>query len=241
MKPRAAARSRASARGDQRRRAARAQRRDARHELLVAAADVFAERGFRDASIDEVAERAGYSKGAVYWHFDSKDDLFLALVHEHVDRATREMIELLQSQSAERDMAPEASRRFADLLARQREWLLLDNEYWSLAVRDPDARRRYAERRRELRKALGAALAARVATLGAEQVDVDPERIATVIIALTVGLAQQALVEPQAVPDDLLGDTIALIYKGLLARAQTTTSPLPVKPRSDDSTRRGDI
>lgn len=218
--PPAGARSGASERVDQRRRVARAQRRDARHELLVAAADVFAECGFRDASIDQVAERAGYSKGAVYWHFDSKDDLFLALVHEHVDRATREMIELMQTAPAEHDMAPEASRRFVDLLARQREWLLLDTEYWSLAVRDPNVRRRYAERRRELRAALGRALAARATTLGAQQLGADSERVATAIIALTVGLAQQALVDPHAVPDDLLGDTIALIYRGLLARAE---------------------
>src|SRR5439155_119983 len=82
---------------DRRSRIARVERRDARQELLRAAADVFAERGFRDASIDEVAERAGYSKGAVYWHFASKGDLFFALVEEHVDRPTREMIELLES------------------------------------------------------------------------------------------------------------------------------------------------
>src|SRR5207302_629205 len=88
-------------------------------------------------------------------------------VEEHVDRPTREMIELLEAAPAERDMAPEGSRRFAELLAGQREWLLLDNEYWSQAVRDPDLRRRYAKRRRELRAALGKALAARARTLGA--------------------------------------------------------------------------
>ena len=80
MGPSAATRSRTRTRVDRRSRSARAERRDARQELLRAAADVFAERGFRDASIDEVAERAGYSKGAVYWHFESKDDLFFTLV-----------------------------------------------------------------------------------------------------------------------------------------------------------------
>lgn len=209
-----------SARIDRRGRVARAERRDATQELLSAAAEVFAERGFHDASIDEVAERAGYSKGAVYWHFASKDDLFLALVEERVDRPMREMIELLQSAPAELDMAPEANRRFATLLARQREWLLLDNEYWSQAVRDPDLRRSYAKRRRQLRAALGSALAARIETLGAPQIGTDPERIATAITALSIGLAQQALVDPRAVPAELLGETIVLIYRGLLARIE---------------------
>lgn len=218
--PRGATGSPTSARVDRRRRVARAERRDSRQELLSAAADVFAERGFHDASIDEIAERAGYSKGAVYWHFASKEDLFLALAEERVDRPTREMIELLQAAPAELDMAPEMSRRFATLLAEQRDWLLLDNEYWSQAVRDPDLGRSYAKRRRELRAALGSALAARAGTLGAPQIGIDPERVATAIMALSIGLAQQALVDPRAVPADLLGETIVLIYRGLLARIE---------------------
>jgi len=212
--------SRRPTRVDQRGRAARAEGRDARQELLSAAADVFSARGFHDASIDAVAERAGYSKGTVYWHFAGKDDLFLALVEERVDRPMREMIELLRSAPADRNMAPEASRRFAELLAGQQEWLLLDNEYWLQAMRDPELRRRYAERRRELRAALGDALASRAETLGAGRLEIEPERVATAIMALGVGLAQQALVDPHAVPDDLLGEIILLIYKGLTARAE---------------------
>jgi AcrR family transcriptional regulator len=85
---------------DRRGRGARAEGRDAKQEILDAAASVFVARGFHDASVDEVAERAGYSKGAVYWHFAGKDDLFLALIEERVGRPTREMVELLQSAPA---------------------------------------------------------------------------------------------------------------------------------------------
>jgi AcrR family transcriptional regulator len=219
MASRGANRSRRSTRVDRRGRAARAEGRDARQELLSAAAEVFSRRGFHDASIDAVAERAGYSKGSVYWHFAGKDDLFLALVEEHVDGPMREMIELLRSAPADRDLAPEGSRRFAELLAGQQKWLLLDNEYWLQAMRDPGLRRRYAERRRELRAALGDALASRAETLGAGQLGIEPERVATAIMALGAGLAQQALVDPDAVPDDLFGEIILLIYKGLEARA----------------------
>src|SRR5687767_12383789 len=51
-----------------------------RERLLDAAAEVFAERGFAGASIDEIAVRAGHTKGAVYSNFEGKDDLFLALI-----------------------------------------------------------------------------------------------------------------------------------------------------------------
>ena len=56
------------ARLDGRTRAARAQGRQARDELLAAALRVFARRGYRQARVDEIAAAAGYSKGALYWH-----------------------------------------------------------------------------------------------------------------------------------------------------------------------------
>src|SRR3954462_1277608 len=129
---------------DRRTRSARAEARDGRDVLLDAALGVFAERGYRDASIDEIAERAGYSKGAVYWHVSSKDELFSTLLEERLDKPWREGIPLLQSASADTDMAPQASARFTAMLRGQRELVLLDQEYWSLAVRDPKLRIRYA-------------------------------------------------------------------------------------------------
>src|SRR3954449_10137215 len=98
-----------SSRIDMRTRAARAQRRDTREELLESALTVFAERGYRDASVDEVAERAGYSKGALYWHFSSKDDLFYALLEDRILEPWEKSIRRLESASPDKDMALEAS------------------------------------------------------------------------------------------------------------------------------------
>jgi AcrR family transcriptional regulator len=210
----------ATARIDRRTREARALPADARAALLRAAAEVFAERGFRDASVDEVAERAGYSKGAVYWHFDGKEALFEALLEERVDRPTREMIELLESAPPEQDMGLEASRRFVDLLGAERELLLLESEHWSRAVRDPALRARYAERRAELRAAVAKALEARIAHLGKPIGQAGAEAMATAILGLSVGLARERLLDADAVPDELLGDAIVLLYTGLVARAE---------------------
>ena len=52
-----------------------------REQLLDAAATVFAERGFHAATLDEIGQTAGFSKGAVYSNFASKDDLFVALIN----------------------------------------------------------------------------------------------------------------------------------------------------------------
>jgi AcrR family transcriptional regulator len=204
---------------DRRTRAARAQARDGRAALLEAAARVFVRRGFRDASVEEIAGEAGFSKGAVYWHFAGKDDLFLALLEERLNAPVREMIELLRSAPPERDLSVEANLRFVELLDRQRELLLLDQEYWSLAVREPALQAGYAARQAELRRALGEALQARVSHLGAPVEEVPVEELATAFLALANGLGMERMVDPRAVPDHLLGRIIALVYAGLVARA----------------------
>jgi AcrR family transcriptional regulator len=199
--------------------AARAEGRDTRMELLDAALAVFAERGYRDASVDEVAERAGYSKGALYWHFSSKDDLFYALLEDRILKPWEESVRMLESASPDEDMAPEASRLFGELLRGERDLLLIQYEYWAQAVRDPKLRRRYANRRKKLRIALGRAISARLEHLGAPPLASGAEEMATIFIAVALGLAQERLVDPQAVPDNLLGDTFALLYAGHVARS----------------------
>ncbi len=218
MAGKVATREARAGRRDRRTRLARAEGTDTRAALLGAAAEVFARRGFKDASVDEIATRAGYSKGALYWHFETKHELFFALMDEARDAPAHEMIELLQTAPVERDMAPEASRRFVELIARQRELLLLDHEYWALAVRDPALRERYAAHRKELRAALGRALQVRLAHLGAPASQIGPpQEMATVLMSLAAGLEQERLIDTTAVPDELLGRAIVLLYRGLLA------------------------
>jgi AcrR family transcriptional regulator len=204
---------------DQRTRTARAEGRDGRAALLEAAAQVFARRGYRDARLDEIAERAGYSKGAIYFHFSGKDDLFFALLEERIDRPLREAIKLLELAPPGDDMAAEANRRFVELVHGQRELVLLDQEYRSQALRDSRLRARYLKREAKLRTALAKGLQARLEHLGAPPIAA-PEHVATALLSLVFGLAQQWLIEPDAVPDELLGDMFALIYAGHVAREQ---------------------
>ena len=70
-------------------------RQQTREYLLHAAAQVFAERGFHEATIDEVASAAGFTKGAVYSNFKNKEDLFLALLEDAYARDTAAIKETL--------------------------------------------------------------------------------------------------------------------------------------------------
>lgn len=205
---------------DQRTRAARAQRREARDELLAGALRVFARRGYREAGVDEIAAEAGYSKGALYWHFSGKEELLMSLLEERIDAPMRELVALLASAPPERDMAVEATREFARQLAQQREAMLLEREYWSLAIRDPELRARYAERQTERRRALAAALQARASHLGTPDLPMPADDVARIVLAIIGGLAIDELIEPGSVEPELLGEALAVIYAGLVARAK---------------------
>lgn len=217
-KPRSRARPRR--RLDRRTRAARDQGREGRDELLTAALQVFAERGYRQAGVDEIAAAAGYSKGALYWHFSGKDELLLTLIEERIDVPARELVALLESAPPDRDMSVVASREFARRLTEQRDAVLLEREYWSLAIRDPELRARYAERQTELRRTLARALEARARHLGTPDLPMAAEDVARVVMSIISGLSVDELIEPGSVRPELLGETLALIYAGLVARAQ---------------------
>ena len=168
---------------DQRTRAARSQGREAREELLTAALRVFAGRGYKEAGVDEIAAEAGYSKGALYWHFSGKEQLLEALIDERIDALMRDRFALLASAPPEQDMAVEATRAFAQQLREQREAMLLEREYWSLAIRDPELRSRYAERQTELRDALAAAMSARARHLGTPELTMPAADVARIVMS----------------------------------------------------------
>jgi AcrR family transcriptional regulator len=210
----------AGARLDQRTRAARSERRAARDELLAAALRVFARRGYREAGVDEIAAEAGYSKGALYWHFSSKAELLTALLDERIDAPMRDRVALLASAPPEHDMSVEATHEFARQLDEQREAMLLEREYWTIAIRDPELRARYAERQSELRDALAAALEDRGRHLGTPEVGMQAGDLARIVMSIIGGLAVDELIEPGSVRPELLGEALALLYAGLVARAQ---------------------
>ena len=210
----------ARARLDRRSRAARAEGRAGRDELIAAALRVFARDGYRQAGVDEIAAAAGYSKGALYWHFSGKEDLLLAVIDERVDAPMREMVALLESAPPERDMSVEASREFARKVTEQRDAVLLERELWSLALRDPELRARYVERQRELRSALARAVEARLRHLGTPDVPMQADDIARIVMSIMGGLAVDELIEPGSVRPELLGEALALVYAGLVARVQ---------------------
>jgi len=190
----------------------------AREQLLDAAARVFAERGYRGASVEAIAAEAGVTKGALYWNFENKEDLFFSLLEERVDRRVRLLVEQTETVAGEDTVPPLVSREISDVVDEQRQMLLLTHEYWSLAARDPELSARYAERQRSLRELVAHGIVAHHEATSVA-LTADPQELATAVIALANGLAMDRIVDPESVPDSLLGQMLELIYDGLVLRS----------------------
>ena len=170
--------------------------------------------------MDEIAAEAGYSKGALYWHFSGKEELLSALLEERLDAPMREMV-ALRVGAARAGHVGGGEPRVRPPARRERDALLLDREYWSRAIRDPELRARYAERQTELRDALARALEARARHLGTPGLPMPAEDVARIVLGIIGGLTVDELVERGSVRPELLGEALALIYAGLVARAHS--------------------
>ncbi len=176
-----------------------------RSRVLQAAGEVFAERGFAAASLDQVAAAAGFTKGAVYSNFASKDELFLALMTDQVQRRVAGVEAAL---AVATDLPAALAAVNAELSRQEATWQLLFLEFWQRAVRDPDVRRRFVASRRELRSRIAATVARFLAEHPAPT-GWDAESLTLVVIALSNGLAVEALPDPDAVPEGLLARVLA--------------------------------
>jgi AcrR family transcriptional regulator len=213
-----------------RKRMTQAERRDeTRDHLIAASARVFSRRGFHGTSLEAIAEEAGFSRGAVYYNFADKEELFLELL----DRRCAERAQDLREVFADVDegdveatsrQAQVAAQRSLDAMTGDPEWRALYLEFLAHAARDPAFRRRFGRRTQEMRSALEEVVVQRTEPF-ADALDMEPEQLAVVIDALGTGLwASHMLHGTRAVPPDLFSKALALIVEGVAARAQTAVS-----------------
>jgi AcrR family transcriptional regulator len=119
-----------------------------RTDLIEAARRVFLRRGFHGAALDEIAEEAGYTKGAVYSNFADKDALFLAVLDQHYERrlGTYDAMMLRDAETLD-DSLRAVSRFMAAADALEPDWLPTLAEFVAHASQDEEVRRAYARTR----------------------------------------------------------------------------------------------
>jgi AcrR family transcriptional regulator len=189
-----------------------------RQELIDAAGRVFARRGLERASIDEIASEAGYTKGAFYASFDSKEDLFLELVDVRFAIEATRLEEMLAGDEDPPEQARLAAIDFVRYVQSDPEWSRLFFEFTVLAAREPKFRDHLAERYDGLRYRLTTVYRRWVGELGVAE-PVPMEQIATMTYCMANGFLAEQLIDPR-IPDELLGTMMAIFVRGLQGMAE---------------------
>jgi AcrR family transcriptional regulator len=185
-----------------------------RSKLLEAAGKVFACRGLERATVDEVASEAGYTKGAFYANFKSKEDLFLAMLDERFGKRLDEIDRVMESGAPVEDQARQAGRDFSEYLASDPEWSRLFFEFAVQAMRDEEFRQQLVTRHRTVRSRIAGGFEAHAEAVGGE-LPIPAEQVAMMTHAMADGFALARILEPEDVPDDMFGTMLAVFFAGL--------------------------
>lgn len=195
---------------------ARPPRGEVRSRLLDAAAAEFAERGFVAARLTEIARRAGFTKGAVYSNFESKQDLFAELFAER----TLEIAGRVLAEIGGLDVGDAAGRGGATIgswLVGDPGWALLVLEFGVQAARDPRIAEAYLRERRALRAQLEGLVGERAAEWGVAD-RVDARTVAITLMALISGLMLEHAVDPDQVDQRAVQAAVSGYFAGVFSR-----------------------
>ncbi len=183
-----------------------------RGELLAAALDVFVESGYHGATLDQIALAAGYTKGVVYSRFESKADLFLAMLEARID-ARAEQNRRLADGLIGVDGLVQLIQRLAAVQRDDLTWALLLIEFRAHAARHPELTAAYGR--------LHAGTIERLQSLMAEVVDRDADRgaggvpdIAPVLLGIGAGASLEQAVDPASFPPAVLERIVRALVGG---------------------------
>ena len=196
-------------------------RSDVREQIVTAAGEEFAERGYAGTSVAQVAARAGFTKGAVYSNFGGKPELFAAAVQTYfAETVLGAIAETLGAAASTPGRDASRTRAMAHALAESvltgERWPALLAEFRTVATRQPDLAGLYAELRVTQRAQLVAAL-----QRAAEQVPLreglDLEVAAALLLTCVQALTVERAASPEAMPRPLAEALFAQVLDGILA------------------------
>ena len=204
------------------RRLTRRESQEATRERLIQAAErSFVRHGFDASSVEAIAEDAGYSRGAFYSNFRSKDELFVEVLKSKRNEIDGSLKEIVATE-------PDPARRLRAVLDWYvqldvtREWIILETEFTLRALRNRAARTRLAEFNQQ-REREYTALAERHFSESGEEPPARPEALAMALFAASKGLAELALIEVGQEREELFAECRDVLFQRLiLAKGNTS-------------------
>lgn len=194
-----------------------------RAALLKAADKLTCKKGLAHASIDDVASEAGYTKGAFYANFASKEELFLAMLDERFAERIAVLDEVLSHGARPEEAAREGGQEFLDYVSGDQEWERLFFEFAAHAARDEGFREELVARYRTLVDRIAAGCRESCRRVGVE-LSVDEARsFGLMLFAASNGMAMLQLLDPEDVEPDALATMMEMLVLGALAKKAAET------------------
>lgn len=184
---------------------------------------MFLRRGFHGASLDEIAEEAGYTTGAVYSNFKGKDDLFLAVMDAEVQRRFPLNIALMLDAPSIEEALRASAREMAQYAREHPGWTGVYVEFWTHASRRPELRRRVAEQHERLLDTVGGLVAEWASRWGVE-FKLPTREVIRGTYAISRGLGLEALLSDELTAVDEFEEMFLAYAMGLI-RARPGTDP----------------
>jgi AcrR family transcriptional regulator len=184
---------------------------EVRDRILDAASKVFAAEGFAGATIDAIGQAAGFTKGAVYSNFGSKDELFLALLDREFELRGEQIATALESDGDSAATAQTLSRSVLDSVHDHADYYVLFVEYWLRAVRDPELRERLIARRR----AAAAEQADNFTDSAAAASGRPLADLAQLVVTMNLGIAMEEVLRPGTIDPELLAQLITSLLESV--------------------------
>lgn len=196
-------------------------RSEVRDRILDAAATVFAAEGFAGATIDAIGQAAGFTKGAVYSNFGSKDELFLALLDREFELRGEQIATALHSSGDTATIARTLSDSVLESVHDHADYYILFVEYWLRAVRDPQLRERLIARRQSAAAQQADNLAGSATAAGSSPPLAD---LAQLVVTINLGIAMEEVLQPGTIRPDLLAQLITTLLAAVDARSGQATA-----------------
>ncbi len=192
-----------------------------RSRIMDAASRVFAAKGLARASIDEVAADAGYTKGAFYANFQTKEELFLAILDERFEHRIAETRRVWSDGDPPTEQARDATADFARAVRADPETVRLFLEFKVHALRNESFRHELVDRFAGLRESLEEIYSRRAQDYGLVP-SIPFDRVVRMVLAMCEGWELWMLLEPESVDERLLEDLMEAFTVGLAVMSGAT-------------------
>lgn len=188
-----------------------------RSSLLRSAAKLICRKGIREASVDEIASAAGYTKGAFYANFKSKEEMFLVMLDEKYAAELKRLEAHLPGEGVPTEEVRESAEDFIRFARSDPEWPKLYFEFVAYAVRNPEFREELATRDRAMRQRIAEVIRSWAADFPA-QPPFSYEDLALMLFSMANGFLMTSLIEPD-VDEQLYATMNATFFQGIGAVA----------------------